>query len=101
MKIDGTVMDKLRDHSVGRDILDPGDAWLAYQTIERLQSELATERERCAKIAEADAANAQEQIERNNEYMERTGSIDHVPNDLCRHRKHHAEQIAVAIRRPD
>lgn len=56
------------------------------------------ERERCAKIADADAVAAQEQIDRNNEYKTRTGSTDEGPNNLCRHRKHYAEQIARAIR---
>lgn len=57
------------------------------------------ERERCAKIADAVAADAQEQIDRNNEYKARTGSTDESCNDLCRHKKHAAEWIAADIRR--
>ena len=56
------------------------------------------ERERCAKVADAVAAKMQEQIDRNNEYMIRTGSIDHEPNDLCGRTKRCAENIAADIR---
>lgn len=56
------------------------------------------ERERCAKIADADARAAQEQIDRNDEYKARSGSTDDGPNDLCRHRKYHSERIAADIR---
>lgn len=59
----------------------------------------AFERERCAKIADAVATAAQEQIDKNNEYKARTGSTDEAPNDLCRHRKFSAEHIAATIRR--
>lgn len=56
------------------------------------------ERERCAKIADAEAADAQEQIEKNNKYLKETGGDDQSCNDLCRHRKSGAERIAAAIR---
>lgn len=64
----------------------------------RVAAAVARERERCAKIADADAAAAQEQINRNDEYMNRTGSTDEGPNNLCRHRKYHSERIAANIR---
>lgn len=57
------------------------------------------ERERCAKIADAVADDAQAQIDKNNEYLKSTGGDDQSCNDLCRHRKSGAEQIAAAIRR--
>jgi hypothetical protein len=60
---------------------------------------LEAETERCAKIADAVASDAQEQIEQNDEYKRTTGSRDEEPNNLCRHRKHSAERIAADIRR--
>lgn len=57
------------------------------------------ERERCAKIADAVAADAQEQIDKNDEYMKSTGTDDQSCNNLCRHRKSGADQIAATIRR--
>ncbi len=58
----------------------------------------ADQREIDAKVADASARDAVEQIERNNKYYDRTGSRDTGANDTCRSHKITAEQIASAIR---
>jgi hypothetical protein len=68
------------------------------QIVRMVQIAVDAERERCAKVADRVAAQAQEQIERNDEYMARTGSRDHEPNNRCRLKKHTAESIALDIR---
>lgn len=72
---------------------------LAAEIVAVCNAATDAERERCAKIADAVAAEAQEQIERNDEYKARTGSTDETCNDLCRHKKSAAERIAADIRR--
>lgn len=54
--------------------------------------------EEAAQIADADAKQAQHQIDKNNDYMKQTGIDDESCNNLCRHRKCCSQNIATAIR---
>lgn len=65
------------------------------QAIERA---VAAERERCAAIADAEAIDAGEQIDRNLEYAARSGSRDETANEFCRTRQYTARRIADKIR---
>lgn len=65
---------------------------------QEIQKAVAAERARCAAIADAEAIDAGEQIDRNLEYMARSGSKDETANELCRARKYGALRIADKIR---
>lgn len=64
-----------------------------------LRTALEAERERCAKVADQEAADAEQQIERNNEYLSSKGfSLNSSSNELCRSRLFAARRVADAIR---